>query len=69
VAQGGGYVTDDHLFINRYAGIPTIDIVPYSETSSFFEHWHTVRDDMNAIDKSTLQAVGQTVMEVIYKEK
>jgi Zn-dependent M28 family amino/carboxypeptidase len=69
VQQAGFPVTDDHLFVNRYAGIPTIDIVPYSENSSFFEHWHTVRDDMDAIDKSTLQAVGQTVLEVIYKEQ
>jgi len=28
-----------------------------------------VKDDMDAIDKATLQAVGQTVMQVIYSEK
>ncbi|MDR0961068.1 MAG: M28 family peptidase [Mediterranea sp.] len=69
VPKRGGYVTDDHLFVNRYAGIPTIDIVPYSEEASFFEYWHTVKDDMDAIDKGTLTAVGQTVLQVIYNEK
>lgn len=65
VPKNGGEITDDHTFINQYANIPTIDIVPYD----FFEHWHTVKDDMDAIDKETLQAVGQTVMQVIYNEK
>ncbi|WP_418698407.1 M20 family metallopeptidase [Bacteroides sp.] len=65
VPKDGGEVTDDHTFINRYGNVPTIDIVPYG----FFEHWHTVKDDMDAIDKETLQAVGQTVMQVIYNEK
>lgn len=65
VPKDGGEVTDDHTFINRYAKIPTIDIVPYG----FFKHWHTEKDDMDAISKETLQAVGQTVMHVIYNEK
>lgn len=69
VPKDGGMVTDDHTFINAYGNVPTIDIVPYSETSNFFEYWHTVKDDMDAIDKATLQAVGQTVMQVIYNEK
>lgn len=69
VQEEGGYVTDDHVFINKYANIPTIDIIPYYPEGSFFEHWHTVKDDMDAIDKGTLQAVGQTVMQVIFSEK
>ena len=68
--QGGG-ATDDHLFINRIAGIKTIDIIPYDPTDqwSFDQHWHTVKDDMDNINPETLQVVGQTVMEVIYNEK
>ena len=31
--------------------------------------WHTLKDDMDGIDRNTLKAVGQTVMEVIYNEK
>ena len=69
VQKSGGFVTDDHTFINKYSRIPTIDIIPYNEEGDFFEYWHTVKDDMDAIDKATLQAVGQTVMQVIYTER
>ena len=71
-AQMGGGVTDDHLPVNTKAKIPTIDIIPYypnCEQSSFGPTWHTVNDDMAHIDKNTLQAVGQTLIQVIYSEK
>jgi Predicted aminopeptidases len=67
-----GAVTDDHLFVNKLIGIPTIDIIPNmvnNTRSSFSEYWHTVNDNMNDISKETLKAVGQTVMSVIYNEK
>lgn len=67
-----GGVTDDHLFINRIAEIPTIDIVPNqteAELSSFGDTWHTINDTMEHIDRNTLKAVGQTVVEVIYNEQ
>lgn len=72
VDEKGGGTTDDHLFINRIAKIKTIDIVPHHpecEQSSFGHTWHTVIDDMDNIDRSTLKAVGQTVVEIIYNEK
>ncbi|MDL2212782.1 M28 family peptidase [Bacteroides sp. OttesenSCG-928-J23] len=65
-------VTDDHTFVNRIARIPTIDIVPNmvnAKRSSFGDTWHTVHDNMDNISKETLQAVGQTVVSVIYNEK
>ncbi len=71
-SQTGGYITDDHLPVNQIAKIPTIDIIPYypnCEQSSFGPTWHTVIDDMNHIDKNTLQAVGQTVIQVLFSEK
>jgi Zn-dependent M28 family amino/carboxypeptidase len=69
VDKRGGYVTDDHLFVNRYARVKTIDIVPYSDGGDFTPTWHTVDDNMEHIDRRTLQIVGQTVLEVIYREK
>ena len=36
---------------------------------SFDPTWHTIKDDMDNIDRNTLKAVGQTVMGVIYNEK
>jgi len=70
--QTGGYVTDDHLFLNRLAKIPAIDIIPYCpdcKSSGFGDTWHTIDDDLLHIDRSTLQAVGQTVLQVIYTEQ
>jgi glutaminyl-peptide cyclotransferase len=62
-------VTDDHYFINEIAQIPCIDIIHYipnGQYGEFFEHHHTTTDDLNSIDKTTLKAVGQTLLEVIY---
>ncbi|MBI2968754.1 MAG: M28 family peptidase [Bacteroidetes bacterium] len=62
---------DDHLYINRYAKIPTIDIIHFDPgTKSGFPSWHhTHRDDLPLIDKNTLKAVGQTLLEVVYGER
>lgn len=68
--EEGGYITDDHVPVNRIAQIPCIDIIPYftDGPSSFGPTWHTVEDDMDHIDKNVLKAVGQTVLQVIYNE-
>ena len=68
----GCYVTDDHYYINTMANIPAIDIVPYlpaCRESSFGPTWHTVSDNIDNIDKNVLEAVGKTLIEVIYNEK
>ncbi len=69
VDSDGGYINDDHLYVNRY-GIPSIDIIPYysSTGTGFPSYWHTVDDTMRNIDRTTLKAVGQTVLTVVYEE-
>lgn len=67
INQPGGYITDDHVPVNQIAGIPTIDIIHFTE-NGFGEYWHTVNDNMTNVDKTTLHAVGQTLLNVIYKE-
>lgn len=65
-----GPITDDHLYINNIIKIPTIDIIQYEPSSSsgtFGEYWHTHDDDMDVIDKNTLNAVGRTVVYTVYK--
>ena len=64
-------IIDDHYYVNKNAKIPTIDIIHYDAASQtgFPTHWHTHRDNMSVIDKNTLKAVGQTVLEVIYSMK
>ena len=71
VKEEGGEVTDDHVYVNRYRQIPCVDIIHYDMNGStgFNPTWHTVDDTMEHIDKATLQAVGQTVMGVIYNEQ
>jgi len=66
-----GYITDDHYFVNKYAGIPMIDIIHHdpSTPSGFFPYWHTMKDNIDNIDKNTLKIVGQTVITVIWEEK
>jgi len=67
--EKGGWITDDHIPLNDVAGIPAIDIIPYypdCRESSFGPTWHTINDDMNHIDKGTLKAVGQTIIQLLY---
>jgi Zn-dependent M28 family amino/carboxypeptidase len=68
----GGYITDDHYFVNTIANIPTINIIHLekdSQSGSFFEHWHTTSDNMEHIDPITLKVVGTVVLNVVYREK
>jgi len=60
-------VIDDHVYINKLAGIPTINIINYGSQyeKGFPPHWHTPDDNMAIIDRNTLQAVGETVLSVI----
>ena len=56
--------------MNELTDIPAIDIVhynPYLYDYGHFHHRHT--DNMDIISKSTLNAVGRTVLEVVYREK
>ena len=65
-----GQITDDHLYVNKFASIPTADIIGYQpDAGGFFRYHHCLKDDMSNIDKSTLKAVGQTLLEVIYNEQ
>ncbi len=63
-------ITDDHYYVNTIAGIPSIDIIQYDpETrSNFGKYWHTHNDNMDIIDRNTLKAVGQTLLQVLYNE-
>ena len=70
VFENANQILDDHYYVNTITGIPTIDIIEYNPTteSNFNQHWHTHKDDMDNIDKNTLNAVGQTLLEIIYME-
>lgn len=70
VMQGSGGLIDDHLFINQWAGIPTVDIIHYDiEKEGFGYFHHTHQDNMSIIDPNTLKAVGDVVLDVVYNEE
>ena len=61
---------DDHLYINRDARIPAIDIIDFvAARGGFPESWHTTGDTLDKIDRRTLEAVGRAVLAVVYGEK
>lgn len=59
----GGAITDDHCFVIRNLRIPCVDIINYDE--DFGDYWHTHNDNLDIISKETLQAVGETVWQVL----
>ncbi|HOY32326.1 MAG TPA: M28 family peptidase [Bacteroidales bacterium] len=63
-------ITDDHYYINKISGIPTIDIIHHDmqTNSGFYKYWHTTNDNLENVDKNSLKAVGQTILTVIYEE-
>lgn len=67
VMENGGAITDDHVEMNRYGKIPTIDVIGTID-NTFPPTWHTVNDTPEHISKETLYAVGQTLMQVVYDE-
>lgn len=68
INERSGAITDDHEYVIRGRGIPCVDIIHLDLEShnGFSSHWHTVNDTMENINRETLKAVGQTVLEIIY---
>jgi len=71
VNRDGNPIDDDHVPVNKYRKIPSIDIIHTDPGSStgFGSYWHTLDDNMTNVSKETLTAVGQTVLYVLYHEK
>ena len=66
----GTPIVDDHQYVILGRNIPCIDII-YTDPESdngFGPHWHTQNDTMDNIDRETLKAVGQTVLQVVYNQ-
>jgi len=64
-------LVDDHLFVNDIAKIPTIDIINLptnpAANGTFGHYWHTHKDNMSVINKHSLGAVGDVLLQVLYK--
>ena len=63
-------IIDDHLYVNRLTNIPMIDIIEYNEAggTGFNPTWHTLKDNMENISRSSLQKVGEVVLYTLYNE-
>lgn len=62
---------DDHYYVNQIAHIPMIDIIEYDNSDGvyFNNQWHTHADNLENIDRNSLKAVGQTLLNVVYFEE
>lgn len=69
VEESGGFVMDDHFYFMKHFKKPMVDIINRpSDEFGFGAHWHTHGDNMDIIDEKVLEAVGQVVTAVIFKE-
>ena len=60
----GQRISDDHLPLNN-AGLPTVDIIDF-EYGPGNAWWHTQADDLENVSGTTLERVGEVVLELIY---
>lgn len=61
--------TDDHLYVNKNLKIPTIDIVHMRpDGRGYGDHHHKQKDNLENINPEVLRVVGQTVLEVLFRE-
>ena len=60
-------ITDDHYYVFKGSQIPMIDIIQHDPARGTFAHyWHTHADNMEAVDKQTLQKVGKTMSALMF---
>ncbi|MDA0731285.1 MAG: M28 family peptidase [Bacteroidetes bacterium] len=62
---------DDNLFVSELGGVPSVNIVDYRMNvipMGYGPFHHTHADNMDVIDQSTLEAVGKTVLSIVYSE-
>jgi hypothetical protein len=68
-SQNTSPITDDHLYINQIAKIPTVDIIHFdaSTPSGFGAYWHTHNDNMDVVGKPTIESVGKVLLYTLYQ--
>lgn len=59
-ASPGGTIYDDHVPLLQ-AGIEAVDLFGYDFTA-----WHTLRDDLSAVDREKVQQTGTLLRDLIY---
>jgi len=64
IDKPSGAITDDHLYVNKIAGIPCIDIIDFDSQRGFPPSWHTSNDVIENISSQTLSAVCTVLCEL-----
>jgi len=69
----GGAIEDDHYYVNVNAKIPMVNIIDMipdgvDRSDAFKPYHHRPQDNMDIISTETLNAVGTTVVHLIYRE-
>lgn len=62
---------DDNLFVSEMGGVPSVNIVDYRMNiipMGYGPFHHTHADNMDVIHRATLEAVGKTVLSIVYSE-
>lgn len=63
-----GSINDDHLYVNKDAGIPMVDIINIPDPEKGFGAYHHTHDDnIDIIDPNTLRRAGQVLIALMYK--
>tara|TARA_Y100000815_G_C13237375_1_gene460493 strand:+ start:73 stop:975 length:903 start_codon:yes stop_codon:yes gene_type:complete len=59
-------IYDDHVPLNEYAGISTIDIIDFEYPNSYTNFWHTLNDVPENCSAESLEQVGILITDYIY---
>ncbi len=70
ISEEIGVLVSDHYYINNLskAKIPSVLISDYRKNTAhgYFPQWHTTSDTPEYISESSLKAVGQSIIELLY---
>ena len=59
-------IYDDHVPLNEYAGISTINIIDFEYPNSYTNFWHTLNDVPENCSAESLEQVGILITDYIY---
>ena len=62
-------IYDDHVPLNQYANIPSIDIIDFRYPNPFKNYWHTVDDIPENCSPESLEQVGILMVDYIFNRK
>jgi len=62
-------IYDDHVPLNEYAGIPSINLIDFRYPNAYENYWHTLNDIPENCSSKSLGQVGKLMVDYIYNRK